>query len=165
MLPLPDFLTSTLPERPTGNQKNQREERERNWTAGHHVITTGRGIWLWAEGSAGLRVGLAYWGRGNWKLGGGACAPATIRVLPAIESECLVITVPPFVRRGTTESLGCRARVAARSSGSREWKQRTRAGKAGAEHHPSPRAPRRGTGRERARAHTRTHTRTHAGVP
>uniref|UniRef100_A0A8C2QSF8 Uncharacterized protein n=1 Tax=Capra hircus TaxID=9925 RepID=A0A8C2QSF8_CAPHI len=66
-------------------------------------------------------------GRGNWKLGGGACAPATVRVLPAIESECLVITVPPLVRRGTTESLGCRVRVAARASGSREWKQKTRA--------------------------------------
>lgn len=113
------------------------------------MTLTSPGIWLGAAGSArqqrGLRGGggaLGAWGRSLSASRGPSSAGRRVQA----SGYC---TAAPPPRYDSDQPLACVAGAAVRGSGSRAWKRRTRAGKARAERHPSPRAPR--GGRPRAR--------------
>lgn len=117
---------------------------------------TRRGIWLRGDGSASRkRGGGPGWGGGVTRSLGEELERQPLSQF--CQQSCPVSgycrTAVSTPRYYGDQSFACPAGAAASSSGNGKWKRRTRAGKAGAERHPSPRAPRGGAGR-RARART-----------
>lgn len=83
-------MSSTLPESPSGRQKNPEGDKP-DWAVLPHVTPTSRGIWLRTSGSAAQKGGL-HWGEGDLGAGGRSlsvsCCPSSASNRVQVSGYC-----------------------------------------------------------------------------